>query len=365
MNALKGLLFATTLSLHKSRLIIPRILRLLRPRDRDSQSSEQISEFVRSNTDQMPTWIWIFWAPQLLVMLQQQERPPIEHQIGKHLLGKLVTVYPQAAYYPLRANFTFCTGAPAALRDLLKRLKSRNPHVLLDIEMIGKEFGENVKPGPEESLCAWLQGLEIGTFFNRQDVHASVRSFLGRLYRNYLDDGARSASPLLRALAPGFQADFLDDRTRETCILKALLRLKNLKDFLLSTINSRDQTTHLEELSPCLAHFNRRAIEIPGQHVLSEAEPLPQRTVYLDRFESLVQRSGLNHRKVVFKGNNSKGYPFSASPATDYARICSEERATQLKVLMNMIFQRHKETLRRGVKFCVPSKLIMYLSKLS
>lgn len=30
-----------------------------------------------------------------------------------------------------------------------------------------------------------------------------------------------------------------------------------------------------------------------------------------------------------------------------------------------MIFQRHKETLRRGVKFYVPSKLIMYLSKLS
>ena len=121
----------------------------------------------------------------------------------------------------------------------------------------------------------------------------------------------------------------------------------------------------MEELSPCLAHFNRRAIEIPGQHALSEAEPFPQRTVYLDRFESLVQRSGLNQRKVVFKGNNSKCYPFSASPATDYARICSEERATQLKVLMNMIFQRHKETLRRGVKFCVPSKLIMYLSKLS
>lgn len=32
---------------------------------------------------------------------------------------------------------------------------------------------------------------------------------------------------------------------------------------------------------------------------------------------------------------------------------------------MNMIFQRHKETLRRGVKFYVPSKLVMYLSKLS
>jgi hypothetical protein len=36
--------------------------------------------------------------------------------------------------------------------------------------MIGKEFNENIKPGPEESLCAWLQGLEIATFFNRQDI---------------------------------------------------------------------------------------------------------------------------------------------------------------------------------------------------
>ena len=103
--------------------------------------------------------------------------------------------------------------------------------------MIGKEFAENVKPGPEESLCQWLQGLEIGTFFNRQDVHGSVSNFLGRLYRNYLDDGARPASPFLRALAPGFRADFLDAETRETCILRKLLRLKNMKDFLLSTIN--------------------------------------------------------------------------------------------------------------------------------
>ena len=245
--------------------------------------------------------------------------------------------------------------------------------------MIGKELGDNVKPRPEEGLCAWLQGLEIGSFFNRPDVESSFRSFLRRLYQNYFQDTARAASPLLRALAPGFRADFLEDGTREPCILKALLRLKNLRDFLLSTINSRDQTSHLEELSAFLAHFNqivptpgstvkptsKSAIEIPGQHVISEAEPLPQRTVYLDRFDSLVHRSGLSQRKVVFKGSNSKNYPFSASPATDYARFCSEERATQLKVLLNMIFQRHKETLRRGVKFYVPSKLIMYLSKLS
>jgi hypothetical protein len=67
LNALKGLLFAITLSLHKSRLIIPRVLRLLR--SREFKSSDQILAFVRDNTQQMPTWIWIFWAPQLLMML--------------------------------------------------------------------------------------------------------------------------------------------------------------------------------------------------------------------------------------------------------------------------------------------------------
>jgi hypothetical protein len=72
--------------------------------------------------------------------------------------------------------------------------------------------------------------------------------------------------------------------------------------------------------------------------VINEAEPLPQRTVFLDRFDSLVHRSGLTQRKVVFKGSNSKNYPFSAGPAVDYARSCSEERAAQLKMLMNMIF---------------------------
>jgi hypothetical protein len=368
LNALKGLLFATTLSLHKSRLIIPRVLRLLRTREH--QGSEQLRNYATANTDQMPTWIWIFWAPQLLVMLQG-ERSTMEHHVGRHLLFKLVKVYPQAAYYPLRAKFTFPRPDPTdVLRELLKQLKIRNPQVLLDIELIGKELGENVKPRPEEGLCSWMQGLEIGSFFNRADVDSSYRRFLDRLYKSFLQDSsARSAaspiSPILRALAPGFQADFLAESTREPCIMQALLRLKNLKDFLLSTINSRDQTMHLEELSPLLAHFNRRAIEIPGQHVVSEAEPLPQRTVYLDRFDSLVHRSGLNQRKIIFKGSNSKTYPFTASPATGYAGFCSEERATQLKVLMNMIFQRHKETLRRGVKFYVPSKLIMYLSKLS
>jgi hypothetical protein len=83
-------------------------------------SVERISDYVRTNVEQMPTWIWIFWAPQLLVMLQP-EQAPMEHQVGRHLLIKLVKAYPQAAYYPLRAKFTFQRHEPTdVLRELLR-----------------------------------------------------------------------------------------------------------------------------------------------------------------------------------------------------------------------------------------------------
>lgn len=294
--------------------------------------------------------------------------------IGRCLLSKLVEVYPQTAYYPLRARFTFQPRPDPTedvLRDLLRRLRQKNPQVL-DIEQIGKELGDKVfKPLPEEGLCSVLSGLEIAQILGgRGDAEQSYRRYVAAINGSIFENEGRSqraSSPLLQALRPSFRENFLDESTREPSILKGLLRLKNLKDFLLSNINSREQTQHLEELSPLLAHMSRRAIEIPGQHVLSETEPLPQYTVYLDRFEPLVHRCGLSQRKIVFKGSNGKNYPFSASPANERSHLCglSEERVIQLKVLMNMIFQRHKETLRRGAKFCVPSKFLWIISKLS
>lgn len=218
---------------------------------------------------------------------------------------KLVSVYPWAAYYPIRAKFTYLPQRSAtprtSVRELLCGIKGRYPEVLADLEAIGREISENVAAGSEETLCAWLHRPEIQSFVNRPDVPGCVHDWLRRLYDHFMDN---TTLPLLRALVPGYTRDFLDEETREKCILKSILRIKNLKDFLLSMINSKEQTTHLEELSPFLAHFSRRGIEIPGQHMLSEDEPLPQRTVYLDRFEPFVQRSGLTYRKIVFKGSN-------------------------------------------------------------
>lgn len=64
-----------------------------------------------------------------------------------------------------------------------------------------------------------------------------MHDWLRRLYDHFMD---ATTLPLLRALVPGYTRDFLDEETRERCILKSILRIKNLKDFLLSMINSKE-----------------------------------------------------------------------------------------------------------------------------
>ncbi len=45
-------------------------------------------------------------------------------------------------------------------------------------------------------------------------------------------------------------------------------------------------------------------------------------------------------------------------------KFFNEERLNQVKIMMNMIFKKHKETLRRGAKFYVPIKTMMYRCKI-
>ena len=71
MNALKGYLFTVTLAQHKSKLILPFVLKLLK--NRSLAKNKEIASFMKLNADQMPVWIWIFWLPQLLQFMSQEK----------------------------------------------------------------------------------------------------------------------------------------------------------------------------------------------------------------------------------------------------------------------------------------------------
>jgi hypothetical protein len=49
----------------------------------------------------------------------------------------------------------------------------------------------------------------------------------------------------------------------------------------------------------------------------------------------------------------------------DYQKHMADERLNQVKILMNSHFRSHKDTVRRGVKFYVPIKALVFRAKLN
>lgn len=145
-------------------------------------------------------------------------------------------------------------------------------------------------------------------------------------------------------------------------------RLKNFKDFLQKKLSLQQMQTNLEEISAFLANFNEKGIELPGQYVINDQEPLPEHTIFIQKFEPMIYRSGINSKKIAIKGSNSKIYAFvmnAIQSTNDYSKFCSEERVVQLKMIMNQIFSRQKETWRRGIKFYTPIKVVMHLIRIN
>lgn len=48
----------------------------------------------------------------------------------------------------------------------------------------------------------------------------------------------------------------------------------------------------------------------------------------------------------------------------EYAKYSNEERLSQVKLIMNQIFRKHKETVKRGIKFNVPLRSFMQRCKI-
>jgi hypothetical protein len=102
-------------------------------------------------------------------------------------------------------------------------------------------------------------------------------------------------------------------------------------------------------------------------------EPLPERAILIEKFEPAVFRSGIDQKKVHFKCNNGKIYAFVVTSvqsnknrnAKELQMFNSDERLIQLKVISNLLFLRHKESAKRGIKFHVAPTFLLPSAKLT
>ena len=61
-------------------------------------------------------------------------------------------------------------------------------------------------------------------------------------------------------------------------------------------------------ISPMLANFNDKGVELPGQFMVSEMEPVPQSTIYIQMFEPQIYKGsgGLGNKRLSIRCSNQK-----------------------------------------------------------
>lgn len=90
-------------------------------------------------------------------------------------------------------------------------------------------------------------------------------------------------------------------------IIEIIKRVKNLKHYLHKRISLSETKNHLELISPFLANFNDKGVELPGQFMISELEPLPQNTIYIQKFDPYIQKgSSLGTKRILIKCSNQR-----------------------------------------------------------
>jgi len=78
--------------LDKAKFIIPKILYLIK-----KFNTFELQEVLKNYIDNIPTWVWVFWIPQILKLLKN----PNQEMIAFYILNKIAIAYPQYLYYQL------------------------------------------------------------------------------------------------------------------------------------------------------------------------------------------------------------------------------------------------------------------------
>jgi hypothetical protein len=116
----------------------------------------------------------------------------------------------------------------------------------------------------EEIYYVLCKILCMSQFFKIENFDNDLNSFLMQLHQRFFSPQTTTMSPLLAELQSIYETDFLKPQTRENDIIEIIKRVKNLKDFLHMRINLTEQKTYLELISPYLANYNDKGVELPG-----------------------------------------------------------------------------------------------------
>ena len=218
-----------------ARIRIPKCLWML---TKEGSTPGALCQTFETRASQLPAWVWLPWTPQLLTSLYRREGHAV-----KTIFTRLVELYPQAIYYPLRAFYlerrdvdrarstsaetTQQQGSVTYAEELMSLLRRSHASLWSSLESVLEELIVKFRPSYEEELLATIIVLldraetqlgSIGKKDDEESVVMSVWKTLGKIAVKFFrpsdpsmikrDARARKTAAFKETYKASFEAEF-------------------------------------------------------------------------------------------------------------------------------------------------------------
>jgi transformation/transcription domain-associated protein len=259
--------------------------------------------------------------------------------------------------------------------DLLNFLRRSHDALTFEMECMLEEMITRFRPEPEEELLTAVHALlvkcyQLPRLTATEPVPKMLRAALSRVCRklfvllpHHQKNEAHRA--FVDTFKTQFERDFASDDsatggpTGATTLSDMMNRLKRWKNLLQRRVRKfgtrRAGKLYLEQCSRHLIELSSSSVEVPGQYV-SDSEPIKDLHARIVHFESTVDvllRNGFTQRRVALGGSDGRDHYFLVQYAMTHITR-TDERMTQMYLLLNRLLARHKETKRRNATFHIP-----------
>ncbi|CAG7849089.1 Transcription-associated protein 1 [Serendipita indica DSM 11827] len=374
-------------SLHKNakcRPLLNRVLWLLSMDDQEGTVAQSWDKYQGEHV----YWYWITFIPQLLMSLSQREG-----RCAHFILHGIAKTFPQALYYPLRAQkdefqtlkkehmqrqavamtsdptsdtvMNGVDGNPVAsgatiqdgtkhswdmAEELVALLKTGHPLLALSLEQIAEQIRERLKPNLEEEAYRMTTSLLSDALTHlappSREMHAIAPSILLTAQK------VASTLPL-GEMRTTFEVRLSKPNATMVDIVQAIV---SVRDQIESTLDRRPRFQSMEVWSHFLVefHLNRsEKVSVPGQYL--EHKDNNSQFIEIKRISTRLERCRspiIAFRRLTFMGHDGSAHMFMIQPQS--ARSSRrEERLAQITRIFNERLSQKKEAKKRNLEFNV------------
>lgn len=358
-NTLINNFMTIVFKLDKAKYLIPKVFFLIK-----KFPNQIMGSMYDKYLENIPTWVWLFWIPQVYELLKTMLTTP-QNTFIINILKKLAVQYPQNIYYQL--NILLNTN----LKDIYNLHNSKEEEIIKqNLQEIKKLIHESDKQNDSIKKIDIILDETIKKMERFLDdiILNHLTHFLNFRNIKKIEDAVtllKKYFAQLKHISANFRGEYINRIFEEfENLFKAgrfdlfdlYEKIKNWRYFIISKRATRTNFRDIHQvLDKNLCNMNFEEVEIPGYFTNKIQEPTQDNKVFISRFESEFNFKFINfaNKKLIIRGMNEKLYSFKIVDEI-YGKDNSDTKIAQMQVLLNHVFASNKDTYKGNIKFNLP-----------